>query len=143
MDVQLKINVFRSLRLTWEWFQSKLFKKRTLSYITRHPIRHTTQSLGQFGKGGGGNSVTRTSSYTLMFNILQIKKRTHKRSRKLKQDEKTTGRKNKMGHTIEFKLLTHSFTRSLQKLHTRITILLSSFEERKYFSKDIFFYQKK
>jgi hypothetical protein len=48
-----------------------------------------------------------------------------------------------MGHTIEFKLLTHSFTRSLQKLHTRITILLSSFEERKYFSKDIYFLPKK
>lgn len=29
-----------------------------------------------------------------------------------------------MGHTIEFKLLTHSFTRSLQKLHTRITIFV-------------------
>ena len=116
--------------LTYEWFKSKLFKKRTLSYITRHPIWHTTIFRST-------RERDQLLVHHILFYVSHLTKSKDDDTQALKKTFFLTswGRKKKRGQaSLNF---THSFTRSLQKLHTRnlrlLLVLSSSSTGRKYF----------
>ena len=103
--------------LVWP-FKSKLFKKRTLSYITRHPIWHTTIFRST-------RERDQLLVHHILFYVSHLTKSKDDDTQALKKTFFLTswGRKKKTG-TGEFKF--HTFIHALvtKAAHTKFTIIV-------------------